>query len=284
MSRLDILDAQIHLTRELGRDAILHAMDALGITGVVVDEFWGLTPQLRVLPGDLLPSGLSRPLSPTAQAMAIEHPDRVSYLQRVERHDPLLPEVMALLGASQGCRAVRVVLLSADDRSAFAGGGYDQVLDLAVRHDVAVCVMGPDLAGLPGLLARHPDLRLVLDHCGWARNAGHWQQVLGAAALEQVALKWSHTARAFGNVAAPGEDVEGVTGREFLRALDAYSPERVMWASDVTQEHTSWHDLLAFVTHHPTLSDGDKAQVLAGTARRVLRWPAPAGPTTSEDA
>ncbi len=275
MSRFDIVDAQIHLTRELGRDAILHAMDALGITGVVIDEFWGLTPQLRVLPGDLLPSGLSRPLSPTAQAMSIESPQRVSYLQRVERQDPLLAQVMSLLGASAGCRAVRVVLLNAGERSAFSTGGYDQVLSLAVAHDLAVCVLGADLAGLPGLFERHADVRIVLDHCGWARNAGHWQQILDTAALPQVSLKWSHTARAFSKVASPGEDLGSVTAREFLRALDAYGVGRVMWASDVTQENASWHDLLAFVTHHPTLSDGDKQWVLGRAARDVLRWPAP---------
>ena len=280
MTAFDIVDVQVHLTRELGRDAILHSLSALGIAGVVIDEFWGITPELRVQPSDLLAGGLSRPVSPTAQAMSIEHPDRVSYLQRVERHDPLLVEVMALLGASAGCRAVRVVLLSADDRTAFTGGGYDQVLDLAARHDLAVCVLGPDLSGLPGLLARHPQVRLVLDHCGWARSADHWQQVLDAATLPQVYLKWSHTSRAFSNVArvrgtgGPGDDVAAVTNKEFLRALDAYTPRRVLWASDVTQEHASWHDLLAFVTHHPTLSDGDKQHVLGTTARHVLRWPA----------
>ena len=73
-----------------------------------------------------------------------------------------------------------------------------------------------------------------------------------------------------------------MTGREFLRALDAYSPERVMWASDVTEEQTSWHDLLAFVTHHPTLSDGDKQKVLGATARSVLRWPAPLAATPAD--
>ncbi len=283
MNRFDIVDAQVHLTRDLGRDAILHSMNALGIHGVVIDEFWGVTPQLRVLPGDLLPGGLSRPLSPTAQAMAIELPDRVSYLQRVERHDPLLGEVMSLLGASQGARAVRVVLLTAEDRHAFGAGGYDHVLQLAARHDLAVCVLGPDLTTLGDLLRGHPEVRLVLDHCGWARNAQHWQRVLDTAALAQVSLKWSHTARAFSKVADPDHDVADVTGREFLRALDAYSPARVMWASDVTEERHSWHDLLAFVTHHPGLSDGDKQQVLGTTARTVIRWPAPAVPPTAED-
>ena len=48
-------------------------------------------------------------------------------------------------------------------------------------------------------------------------------------------------------------------------------PTKMPPASDVTQEHASWHDLLAFATHHPMLSMGDKRQVLGATARAVLR-------------
>ena len=58
--------------RPWGETPSWHSLDALGITGVIIDEFWGVTPEFRVLPGDLLADGLSRPLSPTAQAMSIE--------------------------------------------------------------------------------------------------------------------------------------------------------------------------------------------------------------------
>ena len=261
----DVVDTQVHLTRELGREQILHSLDALGITSVVIDEFWGVTPELRVMPGDLLSSGLTRPLSPTAQAMAFESPDRVSYLQRVERQDPLLREVISLLGASDGCRGIRAMLLNRDERAAFADGRYDEIFTLAVQNDLAVCVLAPDVSTLPEVALRFPELRIVLDHCGWARHAAHWQEILDVARLSQVSLKWSHAARAFGD--------EATIAREFLRALDAFGVERVLWASDVTQDERSWHDLLAFVTHHPTLSHADKQWVLGRSAREVFRWP-----------
>lgn len=280
--RFDIVDAQIHLTRDLGREQILWSLEALGIDSVIIDEFWGVTPELRIQPGDLLADGRTRPLSPTAQAMALDQPARVSYLQRVEPRDPLLEQVMTLLGASEGCRAVRLTLLNAGDRAGFGDGSFDRVFDLAVRNDLAVCVMGPDIATVADVIDRFGDLRLVLDHCGWARSAAHWDAVLTTAALPQVGMKWSHTSRAFANVAGPGGDVTATTEREFLRALDAFGPERLMWASDVTQEETSWAELLAFVTHHPTLSVGDKEWVLGRAARTTFRWPATPTPSTLE--
>jgi len=275
VDRFDVVDAQIHLTGELGREQILWSLEALGISGVIIDEFWGVTPELRILPGDLLADGRSRPLSPIAQAMAIEQPDRVSYVQRVEPLDPLLGEVMSLLGASEGCRAVRLTLLNGHDRAGFADGSFDRVFELAVRNDLAVCVMGPDIATVADVIGRFGDLRLVLDHCGWARNATHWDAVLATAAMPQVSMKWSHTSRAFANVAGPDGDPTATTDREFLRALDAFGPERVLWASDVTQEDRPWAELLAFVTHHPTLSRGDKEWVLGRAARTTFRWPDP---------
>lgn len=267
----DVVDAQVHLTLTLDEPALLAAMDELGIAGVVLDEFWHITDDLRGMPSDPLPDGAFRPLSPLAQAAALKHPDRFAYLQRVERRDPEITAVMRLLGASPGCRAVRVVLLNADERAAFGDGRYDQILGLAQAAGLPLCVLGVDLACLSAVTQRYPDLPIVLDHCGWARNPQHWEQVLQASRLPTVHLKWCHAARAF----RTADDLAETTTREFLRALDAYGTHRVLWAADATEEHSgsTWSDLLAFVTQHPSLSHGDKQQVLSGTARALFRWP-----------
>lgn len=275
----DVIDAQVHLTLTLDEPALLAAMDALGIAGVVLDEFWHVTKDLRGMPSDPLPDGAFRPLSPLSQAAALKHPDRFAYLQRVERRDPEVTAVMRLLGASPGCRAVRVLLLNADERAAFGDGGYDHILGLAQTAGLPLCVLGVDLASLPAVTARYPDLPIVLDHCGWARNPAHWEEVLRASRLPTVHLKWCHAARAF----RTADDLGETTSREFLRALEAYGTDRVLWAADATEEHSTstWSDLLEFVTWHPSLSQGDKQQVLSGTARTLFRWPAAARPAST---
>jgi L-fuconolactonase len=137
-----------------------------------------------------------------------------------------------------------------------------------------VCLLDPHPEVLPNVFDRFPELRLVLDHCGYVHDAEQWDKVLRAASLPRLSMKWSHTARAIANIASR-EDQATAKSREFLRALDAYGVERIMWASDVTTQKESWHDLLGFVSHHPTLSQGDKEWVLGRTAREVFQWPRP---------
>jgi len=270
---IDIVDAQVHLTLDMDERTILASMDALGITGVVADEFWHVTENLAGMPCAPLPGGLFRPLSPYAQAAALRHPDRFSYLQRIEPRDPELDAVMTLLGSAPGCRAVRLVLLGGAQRAAFGSGGYDHVLHAAQARALPVCVLGADMTTLPAVASRFPDLPIVLDHCGWPRNAQHWEQILQAASLPTVALKWSHAFRAFGAAMNPAE----ATQREFLRALEDFGVRRVMWASDINHDESgaSWSALLGFVRDNPALSAGDKSWVLARTARSVFGWPQP---------
>ncbi|MES2261775.1 MAG: amidohydrolase family protein [Pseudomonadota bacterium] len=270
----DIVDAQLHLSLDMPGEKILAAMDTLGIRGVIVDEFWGINPARQGTPCASFADGAHRPLSPYAQAAALLHPQRVAYLQRVDRRDPQLACLIPVLATSPGCRALRIVLLEAAERQAFAAGGYDQVLTLAQEHGLPVCVMGVDTGALPQAATRHPDLTFVLDHCGWPRSPQHWDEILQLARLSNVYMKWSHALRAFGRAADPGAAVQ----REFLRAIDAFGARRVLWASDATHEESgaTLEQLLSFVRDNPALAPDDKAWVLGGAARQVFGWEAPA--------
>ena len=61
------------------------------------------------------------------------------------------------------------------------------------------------------------------------------------------------------------------------RVVDAYGPERVMWASDYTmiRRHASWGEALFSIRDCPSLSEHEKTWLLGRTARRVLNWPPP---------
>jgi predicted TIM-barrel fold metal-dependent hydrolase len=120
---------------------------------------------------------------------------------------------------------------------------------------------------------RFADLPFIIDHCGWVKTPAQWEEVLALAKLPNCWLKWSHANRAFRHFT----DAPQAMQREFTRALQAFGPERVLWAGDVSHEESraSWRELLAFVMDHPALSEGDRQWVLGKTARRVFRWPAP---------
>jgi L-fuconolactonase len=266
----DVLDSQVHLTPVMTEDRILTSLDALGIRSVLIDEFWAIRDG-HSEPSQKLADGVFRPLSPYAQAAVLNHPDRCSYLQRVDRRDPEISVLIPILASSPGCRALRVVLLGGAERDAFSSGGYDVVLRLAEANDLPVCLLGVDVRNLPDIASRFGDLQIVLDHCGWARSPEHWNEILQVASQPNVWMKWSHSARAFGGGGDPGVE----TQRQFERAIDAFGVQRLVWASDITQEESraSWRELLSFVLYNPALSAGDKEWLLARSARQLFRWP-----------
>lgn len=285
---IDIVDAQIHLGP--GRiDETLAQMDALGVSGALIDEYW-----LRSVSGEPhhgLPRGY-RPVAPTAELAAQLHPARFSYLLRINRHDPEYAGVIRLMRDAPGCRALRIDPgMSRADAAAFAAGGYDPICAAAADAGLPLFVFAPDdPAAFARVAARFAGLRLVVDHCGLFSNAMRasiggglpprdaagqlalFDEIAALGRFDNVALKWGHASGMFDSPAWPGEGLWPI----LRRALDGFGPERVMWASDfsVNQRGESWADLLYGVRGDPDLSDSERRWVLGGALRRWVDWPA----------
>ena len=284
---MDIVDAQVHVAP--GQlQATLGAMDALGVQAALIDEAWGghaPGDPGNVVPGYPLPNGAWRTASPIAELAALQHPDRFSYLVRVDRRDPDLESVLKLVKSTPHRRALRVLPVRTDaEAEAFAAGAYDELFALAQSLGLPVFLFVP---GQVGLLPRHlrafPRLSFIIDHCGapfpglGPKSAGdrpdgaaYFQEVLNLAAYGNVALKWSHAPMRLLPCDAPYEALRP----HLRRALDAFGPRRVMWASDHTvMPGHSWADLLLFIRDNPDLSAEEKGWVLGGSARKILDCP-----------
>ena len=63
-----------------------------------------------------------------------------------------------------------------------------------------------------------------------------------------------------------------------LKVLEAFGPERVMWASDHTQSknHHSWAESLYYLRDSSELSASDKEWLLGRSVRTILKWSKPA--------
>jgi predicted TIM-barrel fold metal-dependent hydrolase len=287
---VDIVDAQLHVGR--GKiEPTLEAMDALGIRAVVIDEFWGTRVSedpTHIAPGFALPNGAWRALCPTAEEASLLHPDRFSYLVRVDRRDPDLASLMRVIASTPHARAVRVQpVWTMDEARAFADGAHDEVFGLADRHGLPVFLFIPGFVELlPRYLAKFPQATFVVDHCGMAfagippdrpdadrrraESLGYFEEVLKLAEHPNVALKWAHAQRGFASHQYPFEPI-----RPFLRrAIDAFGAERLLWASDntVIPDH-SWSDMLHALRDDPGLTQEEKAWILGRSARRILGWP-----------
>jgi L-fuconolactonase len=269
---LDIVDAQLHLTPHPELGAIATAMDALGIRSVMFDELWGRNAQDHGTPCIEFADGAYRPLSPLAQAAALQDPHRFAWLQRITRRDPGLAHLIPQLAVATGCRALRLVTFDRDECALFGSGAYDPLLSQAQEAGLPLCLLARDVGAVVDAVApRFPRLQFVIDHCGWVRREAHWRAVLDLARHGNVWLKWSHFHRAFGDGEVQAQGVQAA----FEQALAAFGARRILWAADITHEETAatWADLLAFALRNPALGDAQRERVLGGTAREVFRWP-----------
>ena len=282
-----IFDAQIHMGPG-GIAEVLAAMDALGIAGALIDEYW-----LRSFanePHHPLANGAYRPLNPTAEMAAQLHPDRFAWLLRVHRRDPEYAAVIRMVRDAPAGLALRIDPgMSQAEMDAWEAGDYDHVLAAAADAGLPLFVFAPDRPqGFARAARAFPALKLIVDHCGIFSNAMRasiggglprrddagqlalFGEICRLADFPNVALKWGHASGMFDQPAWPGETLWPI-----LRgALDAFGAERVMWASDysVNQRGESWAELLFGVRACPLLSEAERALVLGGALRGWLRW------------
>lgn len=299
---MDIVDTQVHVGPGGAAEKIA-AMDALGITSVLIDEWWGGwwgtkpgEPAYRV--GD----GAVRTTSPTAELASWTFPGRFSYLVRVDPKDPDIRQVVRFARDSEYARALRIPMpMPRSELTAFADGGHDSVFAAASETGMPIFV---SLLGHSDLLVRYvekfPDVRVIIDHCGMPASMSmvplvvqmeglpdseqYWSALCGApleqsfarvlrlAEYSNVALKWAHAPSRLNAAGYPN-----IAARPFLRkAIDAFGAERIMWASDVTVNPTgeTWAELLHAIKDNPDLTAEERAYILGGSARKWLDWPA----------
>lgn len=284
-AKLDIVDGQIHVGRG-GIAPALALMDDLGIASAMIYESWGSAEgdPRQTLPGFKLPNGAWRSVDAIAAEASLAYPNRFASVIKVDRNDPQLRAVLEVIASTPHIKGIRVQpLRSESDAAAFADGGYGEFFAMAQDLAIPVIVFVPGKAALlETYLRRFPRLTVVIDHCGMpfpprgqleAAPGTQWQaafaEVLSLAQYPGAALKWSHATSLFG-----AENAEFAALRPILRqVISAFSPERVMWASDYTTAGRSWSALLQAMLGDDGLTASEKQWVLGSTARKLLDWP-----------
>src|SRR5690606_4626226 len=128
-----IVDSQVHLGP--GGAAEMHAaINALGISSVLVDEWWMGTPGHPYY-GVGEGGKAIRTTSPTAELAAWTYPGRFSYLVRVDPRDPDMKTVIRFVRDADHARALRISPgMSRAEVADFADGVYDDVFAYACEY------------------------------------------------------------------------------------------------------------------------------------------------------
>lgn len=282
---MDIVDTQFHLFMTMDDDTCVHAMDALGISAVLVDEAWQTTQVMKAdgaMPGLRVGNGEWRPVSPGGQLASMKRPDRFSFQLRLNPEDPEIERVMTEAASFPGCRAFRYDSRGEGEIAAMEAGARLEFFRIAERLQIPISVTAVGrVHHLEQYFRACPSLTFLLDHCGLPKDSGGYDVVLGTARYPNVYLKWSHAPLILGAGEYPFEDIRP----HLNRAMDAFGRERIMWASDATTIATvssvwggkaySWAEALFYIKDNPELSESDKQWLLGRTARKVFAWPTP---------
>jgi L-fuconolactonase len=194
---------------------------------------------------------------------------------------PSIEEEAAALGLQPLIKGVRPVR---DDNATIAWM-LDARLDRGVRAlteaglALDVLVQNWREIGLATELARrHPQARIVLDHCGKPDIAGGafapWADDIAAlAGLPNVACKLSGLMNCAKADAGPA-DIRPYAAH----AIERFGPQRVLWGSDwpplaLASTYARWKQVSDLLLSD--LSGDDRAAILGGTAARVYRLDPP---------
>lgn len=277
---MQIVDTQVHLNRDIGVEASLMAMDAVGIDAVLIDELSGMDARGYWKPYRMLPNGVARPEYPLALEAVRRYPGRFAYLGRVDPADPELDDVIKDVAANPHQLCLRVAPQPPlGEVAAFEAGAYDELLKSAQDNGVPVMLW---LAGNLHLLDRvardYPGLSIILNHCGMLPLAPGaeidrnflFRDVATAARFDNVSVQLSHAPR-LSQQLYPFTDVAlGVR-----QLIDVFGEHRVMWASDIlnVRGHHTWAEAVHYLRDCDVLSTTEKEWIFAKTAFSILPWP-----------
>ena len=157
---MDIVDAQVHANM-LGTEVTLAIMDALGVQGVLFDEYQRTDGDGAAQPGYQLADGTFRPIGPNAESAALRHPERFAFLMRVDPRDPGIEGWIETLATTPGFKALRTIVLTQADAAVFGDGGSDRLLKAARAHSLPLFVTCPGADAAPGSLCQAVSRRAV---------------------------------------------------------------------------------------------------------------------------
>lgn len=269
---MKIIDAQVHIwgkgvpgqdhrqVSSFTAEELLAEMAAAGVDGAV-----------------LHPPSWDADSNALSEAAAARYPDRFAILGQVplDRPETSRPLLEAGWRDRPGQCGLRYALVRPEQQGWPFDGTMDWLWPVAETQGLPVAALARRF--LPEFLAvaeRHPELRLIIDHCGLIRQERGpaafegMEALLKAARLPNVALKAT---------GAPHYSLEDYPFRDIQdglhRIYDAFGPDRFFWGTDITRMRCSWRQCVTFFTEELSWLQGPELETVMGTGiRRWIRW------------
>jgi len=245
-----------HREPPLGADELLRLMDEAGVAGAI-----------------LVPPSWEGERNDLVLAAAARHPDRFAAMGRIDPLDPQAVATIAGWRSQPGMLGLRFAFHRAGLVEQLDDGSLDAVWREAEAHGVPVMLLVAHarLDRVDAIAARHPGLRLVIDHLGVpssvpaAERFTQLDRLLALARRPNVAVKAS---------ALPFLATDDYPYRSLhphlRRVFEAFGARRMFWGTDLSRLPCTYRDAIRQVTEEiPWLSAEDKAWIMG---RGICDW------------
>lgn len=256
--------AQAQKPYPVTRDMLLTAMDEAGVNRVVI-----------------VPPSWEGDRNDLALEAARSHPDRFAIMGRLAIERPESRALIAGWKKQPGMLGLRFTFHTELQRPWLTDGTADWIWPAAEQAGIPVMIFVPgSVAVVDGIAARHPGLRLVMDHLalpGTKKDAAAFTelpQLLALAKRPNVAVKAS-ALPCYSSEAYPYRGLHA-----YIRQVyDAFGPRRMFWGTDWTRLPCPYRQAITLFTEElPWLSATDQEWVMGRAVCEWLGWRLPATP------
>ena len=269
---MKIVDAQIHIwssgmpsgqhrkVASFTAEEALREMDAAGVDAALIHPPTSWDPDSNAL----------------AVAAAAKYPDRFAVLGQFPPDRPENRHLIKGWKNQPGMLGLRWALLAPREQAWLHDGTLDWLWPAAEAEGLPVATMaGLFLPEFRRIAEAHPNLKLIIDHCGLLRLAqdeaafARLDELVALARLPNVAVK-ATGAPHYSTQPYPFRNIhEGLQ-----RIFDAFGPRRFFWGTDITRMPCSYRQCVTFFTEElPWLQGRDLELVMGRGLCEWLGWP-----------
>jgi predicted TIM-barrel fold metal-dependent hydrolase len=213
---------------------------------------------------------------PDSNAYAVEavkkYPDRFAIMGQFPLTDPANRKLIHGWRNQPGMMGLRWAFLSEDQQKWLYDGSIDWLWPAAEKEGLPLAMMGGlFLKKFREIAERHPDLKMIVDHCGLNRHGRdaeafiYLDELVALAKLPNVAVK-ATGAPHYSTQPYPFRNIHDGLQRIF----DAFGPKRFFWGTDITRMPCSWRQCITFFTEELSWLKGNDLEDVMG--RSVCEW------------
>ena len=268
---MQIVDSQIHLWENAtmspqhrqiptySMDDALQEMAEAGVDAAVIHP----------------PSTLGEAMNALAVDAARQHPDTFCILGNFDLQSPDRLDIVTHWRQRPGMLGFRFTFNQPHQQRWWTDGSLDWFWAACEQAELPIGLLaGGHMADLGTIAARHPGLKLHIDHCGRGGGGGggtdeaafaNLGEMLALATYPNVAVKLSG-APSYSSHPYPYRNIH-----PYLRQIfDAFGPQRCFWGTDITRMPCSYRQCVTMFTEELSWLQGRDKELVMGEA--ICDW------------